>query len=272
MTRISATARSFPYLLAAGPWRQDRRRGRLCGLCAPLQGSHVKNRLPSIVFRHLRGIRRHVLLSVCEDVKHPAVFECQCLLTSERRWRREAAHGDGTVTSSSPPVTGHTPSAKHECTTRECRKIVEVMRITQLLPRTEGASLRSRVIHGMKTARDSIGRGCLQGFAVGEVGVRRICLVGGGSDHLGKELHVGTGRLRPGQETAGDAQRQRNGQEQVELHGKDSSARSMTSTAPYRSSRRRTCTGSKAASVSSSTSAKRSLVTPGMTVAARRPG
>src|SRR5450759_3269386 len=273
MTRISATARSFPYLLAAGPWRQDRlRRGHLCGRCAPLQGSHVKNRLPSVVFRHLRGIRRHVLLTVCEDVKHPAVFQCQRLLTSQRRWRREAAHGDGPVTSSGPPVAGHTPGPEHKCTTRECRKILEVVGIAQLFARTEGASLRSRVIHGMKTARDSIGRGCLQGLSVGEVRVRRRCLVGGGSDHLGKELHVGTGRLRPDQETAGDAQRQRNGQEQVELHGKDSSARSMTSTAPYRSSRRRTCAGSKAASVSSSTSAKRSLVTPGMTVAARRPG
>src|ERR1035441_3673262 len=156
MTGISATARSFPYLRAARRWRQGRlRRGRLCSLCAPLQGSHVENRLPSIVFRHLRGIRRHVLLSVCEDVKHPAVFQCQCLLTSERRWRREAAHGDGPVTSSGPPVAGHAPGAEHECTTRECRKILEGIGIAQLFARTDRTGLRGLVIHGMKTARNS---------------------------------------------------------------------------------------------------------------------
>src|ERR1035441_2675501 len=273
MTGISATARSFPYLRAARRWRQGRlRRGRLCSLCAPLQGSHVENRLPSIVFRHLRGIRRHVLLSVCEDVKHPAVFQCQCLLTSERRWRREAAHGDGPVTSSGPPVAGHAPGAEHECTTRECRKILEGIGIAQLFARTDRTGLRGLVIHGMKNARNSIGRGCLQGLSVGEVGIRRIRLVGGGSNHLGKDLHIRAGRLWPDQESAGDAQRQRNGQQQVEFHGKDSSARSITSTAPCRSSRRRTCTRSTAAAVSSRPSAKRSLVTPGMTVAARRPG
>src|SRR5450759_5284506 len=126
MTGISATARSFPYLRAARRWRQGRlRRGRLCTLCAPLQGSHVENRLPSIVFRHLRGIRRHVLLSVCEDVKHPAVFQGQRLLAVE--WRRggETAHGDLPVASTRSAVAGQAPVAKNESAPSQGREVLE---------------------------------------------------------------------------------------------------------------------------------------------------
>src|ERR1035441_10402787 len=139
---------------------------------------------------------------------------------------RKASAG---VTQMAGPGPRGCPGSPSPAPPGECRKILEGIGIAQLFARTDRTGLRGLVIHGMKTARNSIGRGCLQGLSVGEVGIRRIRLVGGGSNHLGKDLHIRAGRLWPDQESAGDAQRKRNGQQQVEFHGKDSSARSITS-------------------------------------------
>src|SRR5262245_52609617 len=181
-----------------------------------------------------------------DDFKHLIVRELESMVRQERGRRRESAHSYRAVTLSGSSVTWLAVNLVDDCT------------------------WPAKLVRGFPWNCALWWK--LQCLAIGETGVRRERLVGNRANHLWHGFPVSMRRI-VGQAEVGSHQDYKNREKkEIELHAATSCSRSSTRTAWCFFRNCSTSSTSKAALSSSSTSAKRSLVTRGSSSVGRRPG
>src|ERR1051326_3768913 len=196
--------------------------------------------------RNLHCIRRHVLLPAAADLKYLIVGEVDGMFRQERRRRREPAHGNRAVTFARAAVTGLAVNLiDHRA--RPCRRL-------------RGLSWNRAL------------RRQLQRLAIGDPGVRGERLVGGGADHFRHGLPVTARGIVTQAEIGSHQSNQHGDQKEIQFHAATSCSRSSMRMAWCSCRNCPISWTSKAALSSSSTSAKRSLVTRGSSSVGLRPG